>query len=278
VYWNVWRDRRRGRGAAPVPAATPAPTALVPTGERPIDNAWYADLGERWYEAADTPIALLRAESRHRNPWIADEITRTLGPGPRRVLDLGCGGGFLSNHLATRGHAVTGLDNTPENLRVARAHDRTGAVAYTLGDACALPFADATFDVVCAMDLIEHVEEPERLIGEVGRVLAPGGLFFFHTFNRTWLANLIVIKGVTWFVKNAPRDLHVLRLFRTPDELARMCRARGLAPTVVRGVRPRFGLPLLRMIATGEVGEDFAFTFARSTAIGYTGYARRGPP
>jgi 2-polyprenyl-6-hydroxyphenyl methylase/3-demethylubiquinone-9 3-methyltransferase len=265
IYWNVVRAR-----ASPAPSRVAAPA--------PIDNAWYAALGERWYAAADTPIALLRAESRHRNPWIADEITRTLGPGPRTVLDLGCGGGFLSNYLATRGHAVTGLDNTPENLTVARAHDRTGTVTYTLGDACALPFADASFDVVCAMDLIEHVEEPERLIAEVGRVLAPGGLFFFHTFNRTWLANLIVIKGVTWFVKNAPRALHVLRLFRTPDELARMCRARGLAPAVVRGVRPRFGLPLLRMMATGEVGDDFAFTFARSTAIGYTGYARRGPP
>src|SRR5262249_40231443 len=65
-----------------------------------IDNAWYGPLGARWYEADDTPIALLRAEARHRNPWIATTIKRELG---RRcaVLDLGCGAGFLSNHLAS---------------------------------------------------------------------------------------------------------------------------------------------------------------------------------
>src|SRR4029079_6296729 len=93
---------------------------VVPPRERAaINNDWYADLGERWYTAQDTPIALLRAESRHRNPWIADEIVRQLGPSPCRVLDLGCGAGFLANHLAALGHRVTGIDTTPENLPIA---------------------------------------------------------------------------------------------------------------------------------------------------------------
>jgi 2-polyprenyl-6-hydroxyphenyl methylase / 3-demethylubiquinone-9 3-methyltransferase len=253
VYWNVVRDRKA----------------------RPINNDWYADLGERWYRAEDTPIALLRAESRHRNPWIADEIVRVLGPAPQRVLDLGCGAGLLSNYLAAAGHRVTGIDTTAENLSVARAHDSTQTATYAVGDACALQFADSSFDVVCAMDLLEHVTEPDKLIAEVGRVLRPGGVFFFHTFNRTRAAHLIVIKGVDWFVANAPKDLHVIELFRTPAEVEAMCERAGLDVTLLRGSRPRFRWPLWRMLATGKVGDDFAFTWTKSLAIGYTGCARK---
>jgi len=243
--------------------------------EKRINNAWYADLGARWYQATDTPIALLRAEARHRNPWIADEITRAIGTRPARVLDLGCGAGLLANYLAERGHHVVGLDTTLENLLVARDHDRTGRVIYVRGDACEIPHPDASFDVVCAMDLLEHVEDPSRLVAEVGRVLAPSGVFFFHTFNRTWQARLVVIKGVEWFVKNTPHDLHVHRLFLTPDEVTAMCTAAGMELSVLRGSRPRFRWPLWRMLVTGNVGDDFAFTFTPSTKLGYTGYARK---
>jgi 2-polyprenyl-6-hydroxyphenyl methylase/3-demethylubiquinone-9 3-methyltransferase len=236
-----------------------------------VNNTWYADLGSRWYDAQDTPIALLRAEARHRNLWIAAHV----GSEPRTILDLGCGAGFLANDLAARGHHVTGIDTTRENLDVARARDTTHSAVYVLGDACALPYADASFDVVCAMDLIEHVEAPDTLIAEVGRVLRPGGLFFFHTFNRTWQANLVVIKGVELFVDNAPADLHVLRLFVTPGELVEMCRASRLEPVEILGSRPRFRWPLWRMLATGKVGDDFEFTFTRSTKLGYTGYAAK---
>lgn len=239
--------------------------------KRTINNAWYADLGARWYAADDTPIALLRAESRHRNPWIAEQI----GDEPRDVLDLGCGAGFLSNYLAARGHSVTGIDTTTENLVVAKLHDATRRVAYQRGDATALPFADASFDVVCAMDLIEHVENPQTLVAEASRVLRPGGRFVFHTFNRNWLANVIVIKGVEWFVKNTPKDLHVLRLFHTPAELTAMCSAQGLEIAELRGSRPRFRWPLWRMLLTGRVGDDFAFTWTPSTKIGITGVATK---
>lgn len=248
IYWNVIRVEPRR-----------------------INNRWYAALGDRWYRAQDTPIALLRAESRHRNPWIADAI----GAAPRRVLDLGCGAGFLSNYLAARGHRVCGLDADAESLAVARAYDETGTVEYTRGDACALPYPDASFDVVCAMDLIEHVEDPARLVAEASRVLAPGGVFFFHTFNRTWLAKLIVIDGVRLFVRNTPKDLHVLRLFVPPRDLTAMCRRAHLAITAMHGSRPRLTWPLWRMLATGKVGDDFAFTFTRSTTLGFTGHARK---
>jgi 2-polyprenyl-6-hydroxyphenyl methylase/3-demethylubiquinone-9 3-methyltransferase len=238
-------------------------------------HAWYGDLGSRWYAAQDTPIALLRAESRHRNPWIAGEIARALGDGACRVLDLGCGGGLLSNYLAERGHRVIGIDPTAENLTVARANDRSRTAIYELGDAGELPYDRHSFDVVCAMDLLEHIEDPERVIAEASRVLRPGGLFVFHTFNRTWQANLVVIKGVAWFVRNAPEDLHELSLFVRPEEAQVMCRAHDLEPLVIRGSRPRFRWPLWRMLATGKVGDDFAFTATPSLKLGYTAIARR---
>jgi 2-polyprenyl-6-hydroxyphenyl methylase / 3-demethylubiquinone-9 3-methyltransferase len=238
---------------------------------RAVNNAWYADLGARWYEADDTPIALLRAEARHRNPWLGEAIARELGP-RCRVLDLGCGAGLLANYLAARGHDVIGIDSTPENLAIARTR---GDARFELGDATALDEPDASFDVVCALDLLEHVEDPSQVVTEAARVLKPGGLFVFHTFNRTWQANLIVIKGVAWFVRNAPDDLHVLRLFIRPEELSAMCRDAGLEIVALTGSRPRFRWPLWRMLFTGRVGDDFAFTWTRSTKLGYTGIARR---
>jgi 2-polyprenyl-6-hydroxyphenyl methylase/3-demethylubiquinone-9 3-methyltransferase len=270
VYWNLVRVPARRASPGFAGARSNAKRC-----EETIDNAWYADLGARWYDAQDTPIALLRAEARHRNPWIADAIAGHFGVARCRVLDVGCGAGLLANALAARGHDVCGLDGTPENLAIARSRDTTRSVAYLIGDAYRLPYADGTFEVACALDLLEHVEDPRRVVAEVARVLAPNGLFFFHTFNRTWLADLIVIKGVAWFVSNTPANLHVKRLFIKPGELEQMCEAHGLEFVDVRGSRPRFSWPLWRMVLTGKVGDDFAFDFTRSLRIGYTGYARK---
>ena len=88
------------------------------------------------------------------------------------------------------------------------------------------------------MDFLEHVEEPELAIREAARLVAPGGLFIFHTFNRNWLAWLVVIKGVEWFVRNTPPHMHVLRLFIKPEELVSMCARSGLAVDSVHGMAP----------------------------------------
>jgi 2-polyprenyl-6-hydroxyphenyl methylase/3-demethylubiquinone-9 3-methyltransferase len=245
------------------------------TEPRPVNNAIYDELGERWYTAQDDPVALLRAEARLRNPWICERIRQVLGDRACAVLDVGCGAGFLSNALAEDGHEVTGLDASSESLAVAARHDRTGRVRYELGDALALPYRAGSFDVVCAMDFLEHVEEPAAVVSEIARVLAPGGLFFFHTFNRSWLSWLIVIKGVEWFVRNTPRDMHVLRLFIKPSELDAMCREHGLERIELRGLRPLFGAAMWRMLGTGVVPEDLGFTFTRSVRLGYSGIARK---
>jgi len=248
-------------------------TRTYPVGG--VNNAIYDELRDRWYDADDDPVALLRAESRMRNPWVVAEIARALGPEPARVLDVGCGAGFLSNYLASSGHRVTGLDAAPGSLDIAAQRDTTRSVRYDHGDALALPYEDGAFDVVCAMDFLEHVEDPGRVVGEIGRVLAPGGLFFFHTFNRNWLAWLVVIKGVEWFVQNTPDDLHVLRLFLKPAEVAAMCAAHGMETVQVHGSRPEIGTALARMLVTRSVPSDFRFTFTRSTLIAFTGFARK---
>ncbi len=240
-----------------------------------VNNAVYSTLGSRWYDAEDDPIALLRAEARLRNPWVAEQIEATFGEEPRKVLDIGCGGGFLSNALSALGHTVTGLDQAAESLQIAAAYDTSGKVKYERGDALSLPYAAHSFDVVCAMDFLEHVEEPARAIAEAARVLTPGGLFFFHTFNRNWLSWLIAIKGVEWFVRNTPKHMHVLRLFLKPSEVKAMCERAGMGDVTVHGSRPKVGRAFFEMLRTGNVSSDFEFVFTRSTLLGFTGVARR---
>lgn len=240
-----------------------------------VNNDIYDQLGERWYAADDDPVALLRAESRLRNPWVAARIVRDYGAGAR-VLDVGCGAGFLSNHLAREGFDVTGLDASQASLDVARRHDVSGKANYLLGDAASLPFASGSFDVVCAMDFLEHVEDPLAVVAEIARVLKPNGLFFFHTFNRNPIAWLVIIKGVEWFVKNTPRHMHILRLFIKPSELSRMCSAHGMHFVELNGSEPVvFSWAFWRMLLTRVVPSDFRFRFSRSTLLAYTGYAKR---
>ncbi len=250
---------------------------MATTLARPVNNALYDTLGERWYAANDDPVALLRAESRLRNPWVLERIRQRFG-GQARVLDVGCGAGFLSNYLAAHELAVEGVDASADSLAVAQRHDATGSVRYLLGDALALPYPDRSFDVVCAMDFLEHVEDPAKVVAEAARVLRPGGLFFFHTFNRNPLAWLVVIKGVEWFVRNTPRDMHVLRLFVKPAELLGFCQRAGLRPVMLHGSAPViWSLAFWRMLFTRVVPPNFRFHFTRSTLLAYTGYSERLP-
>lgn len=240
-----------------------------------INNAFYDDLGEEWYHAGNHPIALLRAENEVRAPWVVEEIEVRIGK-KARVLDVGCGAGFLSNQLAVHGFDVVGLDLSQSSLDVAAAHDATHAVKYIRGDAYHLPFADARFDVVCAMDILEHLEEPARAIQQAARVLKPGGLFFFHTFNRTPLSYLVAIKGLEWCVANAPKNIHVYKLFITPKELKQMCAYAGLGVTVIRGLVPKVcSTAFWKMLWTRQVPQDFTFRFTKSLATGYCGVAKK---
>ena len=239
-----------------------------------VNNDIYHELGERWYHAKDDPVALLRAEARARNPWVSAEIQKAFPTAS--VLDIGCGAGFLANELARQGMVVTGFDASDESLEIARRYDVTGRVRYQSGDANHLPFADESFEVACALDFLEHVEDPSHIVAEAARVLKPGGLFFFHTFNRNWIAWLFGIKGVEWFVKNTPRNLHSYRYFIKPSELTAMCEQSGLKVATMRGLDPVIAQRAFwKMVATGTVDDDFQFKFTNSKWIGYTGIAQK---
>jgi 2-polyprenyl-6-hydroxyphenyl methylase/3-demethylubiquinone-9 3-methyltransferase len=244
---------------------------VTKTGQ--VNNAIYRQLGDRWYTAQDDPIALLRAESRARNPWVAENIRLTFPSGEVRVLDMGCGGGFLSNYLAGAGFAVTGLDAAAESLAVARRYDATGRACYVMGEAYHLPYAEGVFNAACAMDFLEHVDDPGRAVAEAARILQPGGLFFFATFNRNIISWLFGIKGVEWFVKNTPPRLHELSHFIKPAELRAMCEEGGLRIIELHGFAPQFDRAFWRLLVTGVVTDDFTFQFGRNTLTGYIGMA-----
>ncbi len=250
---------------------------MAPLKGNPVNNDFYDSYGERWYTAQDDPVGLLRAENRTLTPWVVTEIGSRYPGRTVRVLDIGCGAGFLANELARNGLKVTGIDASKRSLDVARRHDGTGTVTYLFGDALNLEFGDQGFEVVCAMDFLEHVEDPARVLSETARVLVPGGLFFFHTFNRNIVSWLVIIKGVEWFVQNTPRNMHILRLFTKPAELAQMCREAGLAIECVRGMVPiPWKVAFWRMIFQGRISDDFAFKFSHLPITGYAGLAVNG--
>jgi 2-polyprenyl-6-hydroxyphenyl methylase/3-demethylubiquinone-9 3-methyltransferase len=242
-----------------------------------INNEFYDKLGSLWIAGRDHPVALLRAENKLRTPWIISEIAKRFSE-PVSVLDIGCGAGILANALANAGHRVAGIDLSKSSLAIARTNDQSGKVDYREANAYALPFPDASFDIACAMDVLEHVEEPKRLIAEGSRVLKPNGLFFFHTFNRNFLSYLIVIKGVEWCVRNTPPNMHVYPLFIKPDELKVYCDQHALEIKRLLGFRPVFfSLPFLQMLLTRKVSDSFRFRFSKSLATGYCGFAEKRP-
>lgn len=242
-----------------------------------INNEYYHDLGDGWHTDNDDPIALLRAESLLKNPWVQETIVGQLDASPKEILDIGCGAGFLSNFLAKQGHSVHGIDMSVESLEVAKKYDETKSAVYKTANAYELPFPDESFDVVCAMDFLEHVEEPDRVIKEASRVLRPGGVFFFHTFSKNILAYFVIIKLVEWFLPKTPKNLHILRLFISPKQLDKMCLLANIKTTEMLGIRPRIEkLSFWKSLLKREVHPEFRFTFTKSTLLSYIGHGKKG--
>lgn len=239
-----------------------------------IDNDLYDRLGQRWYDAWDDPVALLRCESKEKLKWATPYLNDRAS-----LLDIGCGAGFIANQIARERQTsqvsteMVGLDQSRESLEVARRYDRTQSVNYIEGDAYSLPFEKARFDAVIAFDFLEHVSKPDQVIAEVSRVLKPQGVFLFHTFNRNWISWLIALKGVEWCVKNTPKNLHVYSMFITPSEVEQHCHQVGLDVIAWQGLRPRLNKALVELMATRIVPHDFEFTTTASRLISYCGAA-----
>lgn len=233
-----------------------------------VDNSIYENYGDKWYTAVDDPIALLRAENKVKAPWILSRI-----PKSSVILDVGCGAGFLTNQLALAGHEVTGVDLSESSLKVAAHYDQTKTVTYKVANAYELPFSDASFDVLCAMDFLEHVEDPARAIQEFARVLKPGGKFFYHTFNRNLVAWFVIIKLVEWLIPKTPKHMHVLRLFIKPKELKLFCEMANLKNQEMVGIRPVFSSIPLSQIFSGKVPQEMRFELTSSLMTSFMGVA-----
>jgi 2-polyprenyl-6-hydroxyphenyl methylase/3-demethylubiquinone-9 3-methyltransferase len=192
------------------------------------------------------------------------------------ILDIGCGGGLLSNDLSKIGHHVSGIDIHEEVLQVARNYDQLKRVKYIKADALNLPFPDESFDVVCAMDFLEHIEDYQLALKEGTRVLKKNGLFFFHTFNRNLISWIFVIKGMEWFVKGTPKNLHVSHLFIKPTELINYFSELNCQQIELKGLSPKiFSKSFFNLIQNGVVDKNFTFQINSSLLTGYIGYVKK---
>ena len=170
-----------------------------------------------------------------RLDWIADRAPLA----GKAVLDVGCGGGILSEAMARLGAGVTGIDLSEKALKVAQLHLLEGrlAVRYELESAESLAGSRAgQFDVVTCMELLEHVPDPASTVAACARLAKPGGQVFFSTINRNPKAYLFAVIGAEYLLKLLPRGTHDYARFIRPSELARWCRAAGLRERELAGM------------------------------------------
>ncbi|SIS52178.1 3-demethylubiquinone-9 3-methyltransferase [Roseivivax lentus] len=173
---------------------------------------------------------------------IAGEFDRDLSkPQPfagLRVLDIGCGGGLLSEPMARLGAEVTGIDAGGENIPVARAHAEAQGleIDYRHTSAEALVNEGAVFDVVMSLEVIEHVSDPAAFLQVCAALVRPGGLFLCSTLNRTPKSFAAAIVGAEWVMRWLPKGTHDWSKFRTPEELAAMIDATGLETVDRKGM------------------------------------------
>jgi len=156
-----------------------------------------------------------------------------------RVLDVGCGGGLLSEPLARRGAQVVGIDASAGNLAAARRHAAAQGVAldYRLGDPAQALGPQELFDVVLALEVVEHVDDVPAFVGRVARAVAPGGLLMASTIDRSWKSFVFAIVGAEYVLRLLPRGTHRWTRFVRPAELAAAAGSAGLQPLEVRGMR-----------------------------------------
>ncbi|WP_413585579.1 bifunctional 2-polyprenyl-6-hydroxyphenol methylase/3-demethylubiquinol 3-O-methyltransferase UbiG [Bdellovibrio sp. HCB274] len=238
-------------------------------------SEFYQELARDWYTTSQGAMALLRLETSFQMTWILSEIRKYIGY-HAEILDVGSGAGFFSNSAVQAGYEVTGLDISRTSLRVAELMDRSGRVKYVEGDAYKMPFAKDSFDVVVALDLFEHVSDPERIISEMSRVLRPGGLLFYRTINRNPASYIWINKVVKWIAHSQNTLLFDYKLFRKPEDIQAWCEAYDLEMQRVRGMRPALlQKGIWRLLRTRQINSDFRFVWCKNRIISYTGYAKK---
>jgi 2-polyprenyl-6-hydroxyphenyl methylase/3-demethylubiquinone-9 3-methyltransferase len=257
---------------------------------RYVDNGVYERLGASWWDEESLLNLLHGSVTPGRLAYFRNVLTRRLGAGVAglRVLDIGCGGGFLAEQFAALGCQVTGVDPSPASVDTARAHaaGRGLPIDYRVGAGEELPVEDAAFDVACCCDVLEHVADLDRVISETARVLKPGALYLFDTINRTRTSRLLAIKVMQQWRLTRLTDvaLHDWNMFITPAELASVLERHGLTPAEVTGLGVRARpLTVLRAftsakrgrITYGELSRRLDVGQVTSTAVSYMGFATK---
>jgi 2-polyprenyl-6-hydroxyphenyl methylase/3-demethylubiquinone-9 3-methyltransferase len=228
------------------------------------ETAKFGALADRWWDP-EGPMRPLHRMNPLRTGWIAERVVRAglAWPG-LRLLDVGCGAGLAAEDFARRGASVTGIDASAEAIAAARLHAEQGGVAidYRIAAPEDLAAEGAVFDVVVALEVIEHAADRDAFLAALAALTRPGGLVFLSTLNRTVRSFLLAKLGAEYLLRLLPVGTHDWRAFVTPAELARALRRAGLTVTDSAGMTMN---PL-----TG------AWRESRDLSVNYLVAARRG--
>jgi 2-polyprenyl-6-hydroxyphenyl methylase/3-demethylubiquinone-9 3-methyltransferase len=200
----------------------------------PAEIEKFSQLAHRWWDP-DSEFKPLH----EINPLRLGYIDRIAGLEGKRVLDVGCGGGILSEAMAARGALVTAIDMADKPLKVAQLHLLESGHSVDYRKAAVEEIAQdepGRYDVVTCMELLEHVPDPASMVAACAQALKPGGWSFFATINRNPKAYLFAIIGAEYLLKLLPKGTHEYAKFVRPSELARYCRLAGLSVERVIGM------------------------------------------
>jgi 2-polyprenyl-6-hydroxyphenyl methylase/3-demethylubiquinone-9 3-methyltransferase len=198
--------------------------------------AKFSELAHRWWDVNSEFRPLHQI-----NPLRLEWINNLASINGKAVLDIGCGGGILSDAMARLGATVTGIDLATKSLKVAQLHaleTQTPNVTYREVSAEDLAAeAPAQFDVVTCMEMLEHVPDPASIVKACAALVKPGGWVFFSTLNRNPKSFLFAIVGAEYVLNLLPKGTHEFAKFIKPSELAAHCRVAGLELQATKGLQ-----------------------------------------
>ena len=222
-------------------------TAHIPTDGTvdPVEVERFSRIADEWWDPTGkfaplhrlNPVRIGYIRDRVAAHWQRDALNGEPLKG-LSLLDIGCGGGLLSEPMTRLGASVTGVDASVRNIATASVHAARQdlAIDYREGTAEALAESGAQFDVVLALEIVEHVADVDLFLRSCGRMVKPGGLLFLSTLNRTAKAWVLAIAGAEYVLGWLPRGTHDWKKFLKPSEVTRGLRAGGIEPQEIVGV------------------------------------------